>query len=121
MVNKLTSVPKLKTEFVLINALCLSFRLFPGDAAPANQCYSRFWKQYDLCQQCVDAVSEAALSARVELRGNEKTLRRALRLLNAAHVFGYVGLRTGYDMDNLFSPFNAQYQILSETEVGKLR
>lgn len=86
----------------------------------ANQCYSRFWKVYDLCQLCVDNVIEASLSARSEFKSDRISFNRALRYLNAAHMFGYVGLRTGHDIENFVKPFNGQYFLLTPAEVDQL-
>ena len=74
----------------------------------ANQCYGRFWSQYSMCQQCLDAVCDGTLAARYEMKDDEASFKRFIRLINAAHSIGFTGLRSGYNFDNFFKPFNAQ-------------
>ena len=43
-----------------------------------------------------------------------------VRYLNGAHILGYVGLSDTYEYDNLFKPFNKQYNIFTSNELQRL-
>eukprot|EP01034_Spumella_vulgaris_P030602 gene30602-37845_t len=44
-----------------------------------------------------------------------------MRYLNAAHLLGYVGLSAVYNDENFFDPMNADLQLLTDSEVSRVK